>query len=179
MKPVNFSFLLAILITFLLTGCSSISVHQDYDPEYDFSKLKNFGFLPIPEEAGIDQLNAARLGEAIKTNLTAKGYTVSENADFGVAVFFSSKTKTNIQSYGYGYGYGYWYGAGVGDVQVTQYEQGTLIIDIIDLAKQELVWRGTGTGAMKESPNIEQRTERINKAVKSILAQFPPEKSDD
>ncbi len=26
----------------LLVGCSTISVNQDYDPGYDFSKVKNF-----------------------------------------------------------------------------------------------------------------------------------------
>jgi hypothetical protein len=172
-------FSIIILTVILSTGCSSISVNQDYDPTYDFSKLKTYGFIPLPKDAGIDQLAANRLGDAIKKELGTKGYTLSETSDFGVALYFSTKTKTNVQSYGYGYGYGgYWGGPGYGGgVDVTQYEEGTLIIDIIDMAKKELVWRGIGSGAMSQSPSVEERTANINNAVTQILAQFPPTKS--
>jgi hypothetical protein len=179
---INSSILSMIVIAALfLAGCSTISVNQDYDPAYDFSKLKTFGFIPITEEAGIDQLNATRLGDAIKANLTAKGYTLSENSDFGIALFFTKDTKTSIQSTGYGYGYGYGYrgyGGMGGSTYVTQYEEGTLVIDFVDMAKQELVWRGVGTGALSDSPSVEERTENINNAVSQILAQFPPTKEE-
>lgn len=180
---INLSFTVLFAITAIfLAGCSTISVNQDYDPAYDFSKLKTFGFIPITEEAGIDQLNATRLGDAIKANLTAKGYTLSEQADFGIALFFTKDTKTSIQStgaYGYGYGYGYrGYGGMGGSTYVTQYEEGTLVIDFVDMAKQELVWRGVGTGALSDSPSVEERTANINNAVTQILAQFPPTKEE-
>jgi hypothetical protein len=172
-----------VLASIFIVGCSTISVHEDYDPEYDFSKLKTFGFIPISSEAGIDQLSADKLGNAIKVELSAKGYTLSDKADFGIALMFSSKTKTNIQSYGYGYGYGYWghpgmYGPG-GGIDVTQYDEGTLVIDVIDMTEQKLVWRGIGSGPMSQSPTVEERTEKINKAVHEILAQFPPTKKQD
>jgi hypothetical protein len=165
---------ITLITAILLVRCSTISVMQDYDPEYDFSKLKTFGFLPIPEDAGIDQLNANRFGDAIKNEMTAKGYTVSENADFGVALLFGKQTKTNITSYGYGYG-PYWgrYG-GTGNIDVSQYNEGTLIIDVIDMSKKELVWRGTGTGVIDPNATVEERTANINNAVAQILAQFPP-----
>lgn len=181
LTKINASILsLVLLAALFLAGCSTISVNQDYDPAYDFSKLKTFGFIPITEEAGIDQLNATRLGDAIKSDLTAKGYTLSEKADFGIALFFTKDTKTSIQStggYGYGYGYGYrGYGGMGGSTYVTEYDQGTLVIDFVDMAKQELVWRGVGTGVLDENPSVEQRTENINNAVTKILEQFPPTK---
>ena len=165
---------ITLITAILLVRCSTISVMQDYDPEYDFSKLKTFGFLPIPEDAGIDQLNANRFGDAIKNELTTKGYTVSENADFGVALLFGKQTKTNITSYGYGYG-PYWgrYG-GTTNIDVSQYDEGTLVIDVIDMNKKELVWRGTGKGAIDPNATVEERTANINNAVAQILAQFPP-----
>jgi len=185
MKSFKNYFLIVILITaaLFLISCSTISVNQDYDPAYDFSKLKTFGFIPITSEAGIDQLNAQRLGDAIKSNLTAQGYTLSENADFGIALFFTKDTKTSVQSsggYGYGYGYGYrGYGGMGGSTYVTQYDEGTLVIDFIDIAENKLVWRGVGTGALSESPSVEERTENINNAVAQILEQFPPTKGQD
>jgi len=185
MKSFKKYFLIVVLtaVALCLTSCSTISVNQDYDPAYDFSKLKTFGFIPITSEAGIDQLNAQRLGDAIKSNLTAQGYTLSENADFGIALFFTKDTKTSVQSsggYGYGYGYGYrGYGGMGGSTYVTQYDEGTLVIDFIDIAENKLVWRGVGTGALSESPSVEERTENINNAVAQILEQFPPTKGQD
>ena len=169
-----------VLTQILLSGCgSSISVNQDYDPAYDFSKLKTFGFIPITSEAGIDQLNADRLGEALKTNLTAKGFTLSEKADFGIALFFTKSTKTDISTtggYGYGYGYGYRGYGGVGYTDIYQYEEGTLVVDFIDMAENKLVWRGIGSGILSDNPTVEERTANINNAVAQILAQFPPNK---
>jgi len=183
----SMKYLLSILslfafVTMLFTGCSSISVSQDYDPAYDFSKLKTYGFIPITSEAGIDQLSADRLSTAIKTNLAAKGYTLSEQADFGVALFFTKSTKTDIQStgsYGYGYGYGYrGYGGMGGSTYVTQYDEGTLVIDFIDMAENKLVWRGVGTGVLSSNPSVEERTANVNYAVTEILGQFPPTKAE-
>ena len=171
----------SLIISVFLAGCSSVSVNQDYDPDYDFSKLKTYGFIPLSSEEGIDQLSADKLTVALKKELTAKGYTLSEQADFGIALMFSSKTKTNIQSYGYGYGYGYWGRPGMygtGGVDVTQYDEGTLVIDIIDMAEQKLVWRGIGSGTMSQSPTVEERTANINYVVAEILAQFPQTKTE-
>ena len=50
-----------IIISFQLVSCTSVTVNQDYDTSYDFAKLKTFGFLPIPADAGFDQLNAEHL----------------------------------------------------------------------------------------------------------------------
>jgi hypothetical protein len=177
MKSILLAVTVAAFLAIMVTGCSPISVTNDYDQSYDFSKLKTFGFIPISAESGIDGINADRLGTAIKNELTTKGYTLSDKADFGVALYFTKKTKTDIQSYGYGYGYGYgWRGVGVGDVTVTQYDEGTLVIDFIDLTDNKLVWRGAGTGTLSDNPSAEERTARINEAVAAIIGQFPPTK---
>jgi hypothetical protein len=176
MKSLNkFHSLFILFAVIVVNGCATISVNQDYDTGYDFAQLKTFGFLPVPSDAGIDQLSANRLGDAIKTELTAKGYTLSDSADFGVALHFGKQTKTSVQSYGYGYG-GWWGRPGMGSVDVSQYDEGTLVIDFIDMKKKELIWRGTGTGVIGDSPSVEEKTEKINNAVQQILAQFPPTK---
>lgn len=158
-----------ILLLLIMVSCTSVTVNSDYDTSYDFSKLKTFGFLPIPADAGFDQLNAERVGEAIKTNLIAKGYELSKDADFGIALHFGVQTQTNIDAYGYGYGW-----RRGGSVNVSQYDDGTLIIDFIDMKEKELVWTGSGTGTIDKSVNTEERVSNINYMVGEILAQFPP-----
>jgi len=65
-------------------------------------------------------------------------------------------------SYGYGYG---WYGN-------YRFLDGTLIIDVIDPATSELVWRGWFSGIIKRDRTIDEK--ELDKAVKEILKQFPP-----
>jgi hypothetical protein len=58
-------------------------------------------------------------------------------------------------------------------MNVNQYTEGTLFIDFIDKAKNELVWQGIGSGALKMK-NPEKREERIRLFVKEIIAKYPP-----
>jgi len=89
-----------------------------------------------------------------------------------VALLFGKQTKTNITSYGYGYG-PYWgrYG-GTANIDVSQYDEGTLIIDVIDMNKKELVWRGTGTGVIDPNATVEERTANINMQLLKYLRSF-------
>jgi len=53
---------------------------------------------------------------------------------------------------------------------VRWYKEGTLVIDIVDTADNQLVWRGVGVGAMRDMHPGTPMTE----AVQEILEQFPP-----
>lgn len=162
----------ACLLGLWLISCSGISTNADYDPGFDFSTLKTFGFLPVPSDAGLDQLSADKVGNALKTQLTAKGYTDSKDADFGIAMHFGKQQKTDVTSWGYGWGgWGMW---GGGNIDVNQYEEGTLIVDFVSMKDKKMIWRGTAKGALADNPNVEQKTKSINDAVAKMLAGFPP-----
>ena len=77
--------------------------------------------------------------------------------------------SSGICSYGYGYGLG-----GLGGVDPWQYDEGTLLIHFIDMEKNELIWRGSGTKILADHPSIEDKIKNINAAVAEILNQFPP-----
>ncbi|MEE9271049.1 MAG: DUF4136 domain-containing protein [Candidatus Krumholzibacteria bacterium] len=70
--------------------------------------------------------------------------------------------------YGHGYG-GYGYGRYVDD-----YLEGTLVLDIIDPAANEVIWRGWASQALDSDPDPERFRMYVNDAVKEILAEFPP-----
>ncbi len=48
------------------------------------------------------------------------------------------------------------------------------MIDIVDAAKNELVWRGSATDIVDPGLSPEKRTQEINNAVARILEKFPP-----
>lgn len=73
----------------------------------------------------------------------------------------------------YGYGHGAWQ-RGDALTQVDEYEQGTLVIDIIDTGRDALVWRGVGQARLRSQTTPEQSTERVPQPVSQIPRRFPP-----
>ncbi|MCK6460911.1 MAG: DUF4136 domain-containing protein [Planctomycetes bacterium] len=158
----------------LLAACSSVSTNYDYDMSYDFSKLKTYRWADIPAKSDADPLVVQRVGSAVESGLKAKGYAQAEGApDFLVATYVGRRTRIQVTDWGYGYGpRGHWYGGG--GVDVYEYEEGSLIIDIVDAKTRQLAWRGTAIGIVDPSATPEEKTERINDAVARIFEDFPP-----
>ena len=167
-----------LLLTILLTSCSSVRVASDYDREVNFNQYESYAFFkPGIDKAEISDLDKKRILRAIEAEMQRKGFTKSENPDLLVSIF--TKTNENINIYqnnimGWGYGWGWhpWYwGSGFNTVNRTS--EGTLYIDLIDAEGKELVWQGMGTAALASDVNKKQK--RINEIVSEILEKYPPE----
>ncbi|TFH00720.1 MAG: DUF4136 domain-containing protein [Calditrichales bacterium] len=174
---------------FLVWGCSSFSYKTDFDPSIEFSTYKTYiwypGKMPDGDALSANPLVKKRVIAGIDKALQAKGYTLGteDSFDFAVIIHAGQKEKTQIVNYGnYGYGgYGYGrYGSGWGgyggynQTDVYQYDETTLVIDIADGAKKEMVWRGTVTGVVKENVNQEEQQKNIDAVVEKMLDNFPP-----
>jgi hypothetical protein len=160
----------------LAVSCAgpSISVNFDYDTEYDFSNLKSYAYLPIKSVGTVSQLKIKRFVNAINNQLQSQGYTLSaENPDFLVALHSSTKEKTDITDWGYGYGG--WYG-GYRDIDVSQYTEGTIFVDIVDPKSRNLVWRGTATADVDDSATPDEQNREFAEIAARLFANFPPEK---
>ncbi|MDT0650226.1 DUF4136 domain-containing protein [Autumnicola edwardsiae] len=167
-----------LFFTVLLTSCSTVRVASDYDREANFNSYSSFAFFkPGIDRAEISDLDKKRILRAIEQEMTAKGFTKSENPDLLVSIF--TKTNENINVYqnnmmpGWGYGWGWspWYwGSGYNTVNRTS--EGTLYLDLIDADSKELVWQGMGTAALADK--VERKQERINEIVAKILEKYPP-----
>jgi hypothetical protein len=53
---------------------------------------------------------------------------------------------------------------------------GTLIVDLIDAQKKEMVWRGTATKTLDPSASPEEKQAHLNEAVQKMLENYPPKK---
>jgi hypothetical protein len=54
---------------------------------------------------------------------------------------------------------------------VTEYEEGTVIIDVLDGAGKQLLWRGVGKSEVPDDPN--DYAKALNRSVSAILRQYP------
>lgn len=174
-----------VITAILLSGCSTLAVDSDYNEAVDFSTYRTFSFIsdnPLlkSETAPISPLFEGRVMTATRNELTKKGYEFiedRENADFVVSFTLGAREKIQVNNYPASYrGPGGWaWGAPYyTEVDVRDYLEGTLAIDVFDVAQKSPVWHGR---AVKTISDKDRRnpTSATNNAVAAILAEFPPE----
>lgn len=148
---------------------------------YDFDKTANFGqFKTYVLKDGTKVGNPLvddRIVAALKSELAAKGLTEAADADVAVVYHIAFDKQKDITAYSTGGGpYGYRWGGGWGttDVRVNEILVGTLVIDVADAKKGELVWRGIGVKEVDTNAKPEKRDKNIQQAVQKIMKNYPP-----
>ncbi len=167
---------LFFIINMMLIACNPLTVKSDYNPGTDFSKYKTFYWAKIRNgnlkpKSQRNPFLLERIKIMIEKTLAERGLKVVDNkkdADLMLAIYFDNKNKVNVAYVGYGYGPWY-YGGPV----VSEYKEGTMVIDFADRKKRELVWRGIASGIAHKDDYDE---EDIKYIVNRILKQYPPER---
>jgi len=181
-----------ILITFLLmlliSGCSSLKVETDFDPNASMAAPKNF-YIVHKSELNENTLVAERIMEALQSELTALGYkkTSKEKADF-LLLFHTGVTtnsrvvtdykRVNMYPYSYGSGFGYGYRSYGGSVAVAErknytYKEAQLIVDAVIPTSNRIFWRGTAKDKLKFHNNPQERIHYINTVISTLIQKFP------
>lgn len=171
-----------VALMFLLgAGCGS-PYKSDYEPDHDFSSYRSYRWLE-PNEPPLDALAGnpllkRRFVKAVDQVLQAMGYVPADSnePDFQVYVHGTVQQRMHVHegvTVGYGY-YGRYGGMDIRHMDVSYYDEGTLILDIIDSPKSELVWRGWVTQVIHDYRDPRQAEAAADKAVRGILANFPP-----
>ena len=157
-------------------------VTYDFDKSADFGAFKTYAMkdgTPVGQ-----QLIDDRIVAAIDSQLAAKGLTKASGDPDVVVVYHVAFDKqkdisTFSSGYGGGYGpYGYGWGGGWGgtttSTQVRDILIGTLVIDMADAKKKQVVWRGMGVKEVDTTAKPEKRDKSINNAVTKIFKNYPP-----
>ena len=110
---------------------------------------------------------------------------MDEHPDLQVHYWLTIKDKQHVESTGpmfdpYGRRGGYGvdpYGrSGYGGVTTYNYQEGTLIVDLVTPSKDELVWRGSIVSALADSK--EQNIEMVNRAIAKAFEDYPPKRKN-
>jgi hypothetical protein len=158
------------------------TVTYDYDRSADFSMYKTYRWVDIEGAERPNQLTDDAIKSAIDSNLASKGLTRTEgdDADLLVAYQVSVTQERQIHSYSYGgYGWGGWggyggYGMGDTSISTSTINVGTLVLDVYDPAKKQLVWRGQATKSLNPSKDPDKNRKKIQKAMDKLLKNYPP-----
>ena len=178
---------MAMLGVVWLAGCSpSYDIKYDYDMDSNFSAFKTYKWIPreISNASGgaktavqSNTLLDQRIHRAVDTQMTAKGFTLTEeNPDVMLVYHVGLANKVDVTDWGYTYAGSYW-GGGMGrSVDVYQYTEGTLIVDLVNASTKQLAWRGSATGVVEPGRTPEQMEARLNDVAAQIFANYPPKK---
>jgi hypothetical protein len=176
---------LAALAALVLTPALALAqkVSYDFNKSSDFSTFKTYQQKDGTKvgQALIDD----RIVAAIDAAMAAKGFTkVDANPDVVVVyhVAFDKEKDISTFSSGYGggyggYGYGWgggWGGGGTTSTQVRDILIGTLVVDLADVKKNNMAWRGMGVKEIDTQAKPDKRDKSITNAVNKIFKNYPP-----
>ena len=178
MRPIRSLAALACLA--LLTACTGYSVKYDYDVTASYGRYKTFDYYTSKKgTGGTTSLMDKRVRVAIEKELQVKGFTLETKADPDFLVTYypivqERKVRTNVRV-GWGWGHRPFYGGvSTSRSRVNTYKEGTIVIEIVDFKTNQMVWQGVAAGALTGLETPEDADEVVPKAVRDILAKFPP-----
>lgn len=174
-------------IMLLLGACSTMEVQHSADSSKVMPSYSTFAWIE-PAENG-SQVRAPEpsvdrfIRQAVERELVVKGYSRGEpeTADFLISWFGRLDEKVQRQdishfysSYGYGSALAATMPGKVEEAAVKRtYEEGTLVIEVVDRASGNRVWRGSATETIVRKIDEREEAMIINKAVREIMRPFP------
>jgi hypothetical protein len=176
--------LLIAAIAVLAACASSLRVANDFDHNISFANYHTFAWMPRERYETRNPLVVQRTRDAVRAELTQKGFTYSDDAgaaDFVVDFTIGAHERVDIHSYPTPYagpwywespgwwGYPYWGNT----LDVRKYREGTLSIDVFDAHNHRAVWHGWAKKELTQA-DIDRSDAPIRSAVAAVLETFPP-----
>ena len=170
---------IAAALTFVGATAFAQDVKVDFDKDANFGALKTFS-TKLGTSWG-NPLSEKRITAEIEETLTEKGWKkVDADGDAIVVLHGATQTKRTLNTFysgggGWGgYGYRGWGGMGMGSATTTEseYNVGTLVVDIFDAKSKQLVFRGAASDEISDKP--EKNIKKVEKASAKMFKDFPP-----
>jgi Domain of unknown function (DUF4136) len=154
---------MATLMTFLLLAAAT-ATSVEYDPQVDFSRYETWSWHRAVTPAA-NPVTDKRIREAIENGLAARGISRVDRDGTLLVVYHASKTTeidlAPIKS-----------GVASTPTGIRYVEKGSLVVDMLDAASGNVVWRGHAGTALKFGPS--EIAEQVKTAVEKLLENFPP-----
>ncbi|HEX6994771.1 MAG TPA: DUF4136 domain-containing protein [Gammaproteobacteria bacterium] len=172
------------LLGVALTAAHAAKPKIEWDKSYDFSAAKTFQWRDTDSPlATSNPLMHSRVVADIERQLAMAGLMeVEQNPDVYVTYHTSTEQNVRLESDAWGYGFG-GYGTGAwgawgygynGPTSVTTdvvtYDTGTLVVDIWDADRMELVWRASYSKVFSDDP--EKAGKQVDAAIEAMAERW-------
>jgi len=170
---------------------AGVKVRADFDKDYDFSKVRTFGWdaagagevkLLMKEGGDPEQIRARwepTIKDAVERELTKRGLVPATTGTPDIVMHYYFLSGPNSESQFRGQFVGAVPPWGLPDFEMTTtsfkiFEQGTLVLDFIDGPKRQIVWRGVAEAEVNRQNSPAKRDQRLREAVGELLKKYPP-----
>lgn len=170
---------LAALVFFMAACAYGQDVHYNYDRSANFAAYKTYQWVEIPGGAVPDQLIDQAIKRAAEEQLAQKGLIkVENNADLYIGYQFVLNLEKSISLWDTG-GVGPWewdpWGGGRNvQGQTSTIPVGILLMDLYDIGKQQLVWRGDAVKTIDLKKDPDKNYKNLQKVMAKLFKNYPP-----
>ncbi len=170
-----YKIILASLIILGLSTCSTTStITSEYKKGSSLDISKTYQLLKQEDDFsyGVNPIHQQYIESAITQNMMMLDYKLSSEPDLLVSYFVKEKL---VQEKEIKYR-GYYNQAGLPLWEnVIEYEEGTLIIDLINQDDNKVIWHGAAARKISDKLSNAKAEENITKTVQSLLQRFDQE----
>lgn len=187
-----------LVIATLINACSSPVHYESGHQKVDFSQLKTYRWVPDKVKRPFPEI-ANHVVATGNKELKSKGFVLKPKGDVDFLMSFdiTSESDIDVSTHqifgGIGLGFEWRRNQGiatgpyhkVGDSRSAKIVgQGTLILDVINPANEQVIWRSVASKEMniKHDPdstdpaiNVYKASKTVDRAVAYMLEDFPPE----
>jgi len=125
-----------------------------------------------------DQLIGQDIKRAVDEQLAQKGLTkVENNGDLQIAYHAAIREEKSIDLNGMGWGgrsYGGWWDGSISG-HTSTIPVGTLVIDVYDPGRKQLIWRGQASKTVDLKKDPDKNYKNLQKAMTKLLKNYPPQ----
>jgi hypothetical protein len=162
----------------VLAGCATMGVSSFVDRTADFSRYHTFGWGPpdaLP--TGDPRLDnnpffKDHLEGAVEKSLAARGFTRAASGTPDLLIHYHASVTQRLEVDSADRRFGYCYRDC--EPHVVQYDEGTVVLDVVDTRTNKVVWRGwardTLDGVLENQALMDRK---IDEAVQRMMQLFP------
>ena len=175
-----------IVAGLMLAACATRpEVRSQIAQNANLAAYRSYSFVAKPgtDKDGYKTLTTQDIERAVSREMQARGYLLAPEGQGDLLVNFNVKEKDKVQgdvgpagAWGYGWGrrYGYGWGYGFDDYYngITTVTEGSLMVDLVDRARNEVVWSGTAVGQLTKKV-LDNPGAAIDQSVSDIFARYP------
>jgi hypothetical protein len=170
-------FVIAVAVV-ALSGCATMNVSSHIERGVNFAEYVTYEWGP-PDNLPVGDPRLDNnpffndyLQGAIEKQMSAKGFQRATAPGADLLIHYHASVNQRLDVYRADQQYGYCYGDC--EPQVVDFEQGTLVVDLVDAKTKKVVWRGwaqdTMTGVIDNQDRLKKQ---VDEGVTKMMVLLP------
>lgn len=163
-----------------VTGCATMNVSSHVERGLDFTQYHTYTWGPAdPLPTGDPRLDQDpffhdHMQGAVEKGLAARGLELSTSGRPDLLIHYHANVTERLDANRLDQPYGYCSADGCPG-GVTEYEAGTIVLDVVDTRTNRVIWRGWAQDRLtKMIDDRDKMAREIDEAVTQMLKRLPP-----